>query len=99
MYGCTDADQITITVMPSPVANIDPVGKLYVTDPKVTLTAAPPGGTWSGTGVTNNTFDPFTAGIGKHVITYQTLPDRFGCSGTDTIHINVIHASDAHSLF
>ena len=89
-YGCTDADQITITVMPPQGANIDQVGVLYVTDPEVTLTAAPPGGIWSGTGVTNDTFDPFSAGIGKHVITYLTLPDRVGCSGTDTVQIKVI---------
>jgi len=89
-YGCTDADQITITVMPSPLATIDAVGRLYVTDPPVTMTAAPPGGTWSGTGVTGNSFDPPTAGVGKHIISYHSPPDRFGCSGTDTIHINVI---------
>jgi len=89
-YGCTDSDSIIITVMPSPSAAIVPVGTMYVTDPKVILAATPPGGTWSGTGVTINIFDPFTAGTGEHVITYQTLPDRFGCSGTDTIHINVI---------
>ncbi|MCJ7446193.1 MAG: PKD domain-containing protein [Bacteroidales bacterium] len=89
-YGCTESDQITITVMPSPTANINPVGNLYVTDPKVVLTASPPGGTWSGNGVVNNTFDPLEAGTGKHVITYQTLPDRFGCSGIDTININVL---------
>jgi len=89
-YGCPDEDQITVTVMPSPTAIINPVERLYVTDPKVTLTAVPQGGSWSGTGMTGNSFDPMEAGIGKHVITYQTLQDRFGCSGTDTIHINVI---------
>ena len=89
-YGCTESDQITITVMPSPVAIINPVGNLYVTDPKVVLAASPPGGTWSGNGVADNTFDPLEAGTGKHVITYQSLPDRFGCSGIDTININVL---------
>jgi hypothetical protein len=57
-YGCTDSDQITIIVMPSPVATIDPAGDLYITDPKIVLTAVPPGGTWSGKGVVGNTFDP-----------------------------------------
>jgi len=89
-YGCTDSDQITVIVMPSPTASIDHVNNLYITDPKVVLMADPPGGVWSGNGMVNNEFDPATAGIGKHVITYQTLPDRFGCAGTDTIHINVI---------
>jgi len=88
--GCTDADEITITVMPLPVANITPVKTLYANDPPVVLTASPPGGTWTGNGVTNNIFDPATAGTGIHVVTYQTLPDKFGCSGTDTVHIKVI---------
>lgn len=32
---------------------------------------ATPGGTWTGTGVTGNMFDPATAGVGDHVITYS----------------------------
>jgi PKD repeat protein len=54
------------------------------------LTASPPGGTWTGDGVINSRFNPDSAGLGIHIITYQTLPDKFGCQGTDTIHINVI---------
>jgi PKD repeat protein len=88
--GCSDADQITVTVMPLPTATIKPVKTLYANDPPVVLTATPPGGTWTGEGVINNMFDPDSAGLGIHVISYKTLPDRFGCSGTDTIHIKVI---------
>jgi PKD repeat protein len=89
-YGCVDSDSITVTVMPAPDAVIDPVRSLYVTDPKVVLSASPPGGTWSGTGVTGNIFDPLKADTGEHVITYLTLPDKLGCAGTDTIHIRVL---------
>ena len=88
--GCTDSDQIIITVMPEPVANIDPVSTLFASDPPVGLTASPPGGTWSGNGVTNALFDPSVSGLGIHVVTYKTLADIYGCAGTDTIHINVI---------
>jgi PKD repeat protein len=88
--GCTDFDQITVTVMPPPVADINPVSTLLVNQPPVALTASPPGGIWTGNGLTNNIFDPSEAGIGEHVITYQTLPDKFGCTGKDTIHIKVI---------
>ena len=88
--GCSDFDQITITVMPTPNVNINPVSTLFINAPPVALTALPPGGTWSGTGLTNNMFNPNLAGIGTHVITYQTLPDKYGCAGTDTIHIKVI---------
>ena len=88
--GCSAFDQITITVVPSPTVNISPVGTLYINDPTVEMTASPPGGTWTGDGVTGNRFEPDSAGLGIHIITYQTLPDKFGCKGTDTIHIKVI---------
>jgi PKD repeat protein len=87
--GCSDADQITITVMPAPVVNINPVNSLFVTDPPVPLTAIPAGGTWSGPGMSNNSFSPSIAGPGTHIISYQGLPDQFGCIGSDTIHIKV----------
>jgi PKD repeat protein len=88
--GCTDFDQITITVMPGPTVNIDPVHTLLINGPSVELKASPPMGTWSGSGVINNFFNPETAGLGTHVITYQSLPDPFGCTASDTIHIKVI---------
>jgi len=36
-----------------------------------TLTGNPPGGTFSGTGVSGNTFDPAIAGLGQHAISYD----------------------------
>jgi PKD repeat protein len=97
--GCSDADQITITVVPSPVALITPVSTQYLNNPPVKLTVIPIGGTWTGIGVANNTFDPSVAGVGTHVISYQTLPDRYGCTGTDTIQIKVIMPPTPVALF
>ena len=88
--GCSDFDQITITVMPSPNVNINPVETLFINDPPVEMTASPAGGTWKGNGLINNLFYPDSAGIGIHIITYQTPPDKYGCKGEDTIHIKVI---------
>ncbi len=39
-------------------------------DPTTVLVPATPGGTFSGPGILGNTFDPATAGIGTHTITY-----------------------------
>jgi PKD repeat protein len=89
LNGCSDIDQITITVVPVPAANIDPVGNFLINSPSVTLTATPPGGIFTGDGITGNVFNPGTAGPGTHIIQYQTIADRFGCMGTDTIHIRV----------
>lgn len=88
--GCSASDQITITVTPLPVVNINSIGTLYINHPPVELTASVAGGTWTGDGVINNLFRPDSAGLGIHIITYQTPPDRFGCLGSDTIHIKVI---------
>jgi hypothetical protein len=88
--NCSDADQTTITVMPERATAIDAPGTVYLDDPPVTLSASPPGGTWTGEGVFNGLFYPDSAGTGLHVISYYSLPDRFGCPGSDTIHVNVI---------
>lgn len=87
--GCSDSDQITISVMPVPTIIIKPVGTLFLNSPPVALNATPPKGVFSGDGMTGNIFNPGIAGLGLHVIQYQTIPDRWGCLATDTIHIKV----------
>jgi gliding motility-associated-like protein len=55
-------------------ATICPIQSLCQTDAPVTLTTATAGGTWSGSGMSSNgSFNPATAGVGTHTITY-TLP-------------------------
>ena len=88
--GCSDADNITISVMPVPIVNINSVGTLYINSPEVILNAIPVGGVFSGDGMTGSVFKPSAAGLGTHVIHYQTIPDKYGCLGTDTIHIKVL---------
>ena len=88
--GCSDWDETIITVLPAPVVNITPVGTVYANDPPIILESSLPGGIWSGSGVLGNTFIPSVAGVGNHIIMYETLPDNNGCIGIDTIHINVI---------
>jgi len=47
----------------------------------------PSGGTFSGTGISNNLFNPVAAGIGNHTITY-TVTDN-GCSSSASAIIEV----------
>ncbi len=78
-----------------PDATINPAGPFCPNDPALNLTAATPGGTWSGTGITNagaGTFDPATAGAGTHTITYTV---GGACPSTDTEDIVVNAAFDA----
>ena len=88
--GCSDWDETMIRVEPSPDVSITPVGTVYVDDPPIVLHATDTGGIWTGSGVQDSTFYPSVAGLGEHIIMYETLPDHNGCSGYDTIHIRVI---------
>jgi len=60
------------------------LGPFCAGDPSTALGGTPLGGTYSGTGVVGNQFDPVTAGLGVHVITY-TLS---GCSTTINVTVN-----------
>ncbi|MES2762774.1 MAG: gliding motility-associated C-terminal domain-containing protein [Bacteroidota bacterium] len=68
-------------------ANICQSPNFCTTSPAVNLQASTAGGTWSGTGITNTTtgtFNPATAGVGSHVITYS-----LACGvGTTTILVS-----------
>ena len=87
---CKDTDTAIVTVVPFPVVKIDDVGTLFINGPSVMLNATPSGGIFSGTGLSGNTFNPSNAGLGTHIIRYETIPDIYGCLGSDTIHIKVI---------
>lgn len=89
-YGCSGTDTEDVTVVPLPNVFITPVGTLRLNDPIVNLNATPLGGTFSGTGVVGSVFNPSLAGIGTHIISYSLPPDKYGCVGQDTIHIQVI---------
>jgi hypothetical protein len=56
----------------------------------VTLTGVPAGGTFTGTGVTGNTFDPMAAGVGgPYQITYNYADQSSGCSNFTTASVSV----------
>jgi hypothetical protein len=65
----------------------------------VTLTGGfPPGGTYTGDGVSNNSFDPTAAGPGSHNI-YYTFSDSAGCAATamETVYVDVCTAADYYN--
>ncbi|MCC6463558.1 MAG: Ig-like domain-containing protein, partial [Saprospiraceae bacterium] len=84
--GCTNSTTTTITVYPLPTVSAGTYGPVCVDAADVTLEGTPSGGTFSGTGVTGNFFDP-TAGT--QTITY-TYTDENSCtnSATTTIVVN-----------
>jgi len=78
--GCTDTDQVTITVNTLPNPNFSLPITSFNNSP-ITLTASPSGGVFSGNGVVFNAFNPSIAGTGQHLITY-TYTDNNGCTAS-----------------
>jgi gliding motility-associated-like protein len=92
--GVTVCQNITITVLPSADATINPAGPFCEIDDPVVITAAQLGGTWSGTAInpTTGLFDPEVAGAGEHLISYSITGT---CPDDDEITISVIDLFDA----
>src|SRR5690606_25564910 len=73
---------------------ITPVTDLCVNDGVITVTATPTGGTFSGTGISSSgAFNPATAGVGTHTITYTS-----GCVATTTITVNSAPAPTVNNV-
>ncbi|RMG94589.1 MAG: hypothetical protein D6706_13560, partial [Chloroflexi bacterium] len=92
---CPDTSSVTVVIDSFFIATITPAGPFCTDDPPVTLTAASPGGIWTGNGITDattGTFDPSVAGQGQHLITYTI---GGSCGDTDSIVIEVQQADDA----
>ncbi len=85
---CTNTDQVIVTVNALPVVNAGTYGSVCVNGASVTLTGSPSGGTFSGSGVTGNSFNPATAGVGTKTITYS-YTNANGCTATATTTIVV----------
>ena len=82
--GCVSpaSNSIAVTVNPNPTVSFGSVTSLCVYDDPITLTqGSPAGGTYSGTGVSGNQFDPATAGNGTTNVTYN-FTNGNGCSGS-----------------
>ncbi len=93
--GCADKDSMIVTVHSLPVVSIEPLvnDSICNTSGLLTLPSATPlGGTFFGTGVTGNEFDPASAGIGNHFV-YYTYTDSNGCFGVDTVSIYVLNCT------
>ncbi len=90
--GCSNTDLVTITVIENPIANAGIDQTVCESDGLIELDSGiPAGGSWSGPGVNSaaGIFDPQSAGIGLHVLTYS-----FGVGLCETIDEKVIYVED-----
>ena len=60
------------------------IGPFCPGDPTTPLVGNPVGGTWTGTGVVANAFQPSSAGVGNYVLTYTMA----GCQTTINVVVN-----------
>lgn len=85
--GCQYTNTVTVLDGTAPAdATITPFGPLCIDADPVNLTAADPGGEFTGTGVLGGFFDPASAGLGTHTITY-TISE--GCGDVATFDVTV----------
>lgn len=78
--GCVNfSDTVTLILNPSPNVFFSGLPQIIcVNGSSVNLSGTPAGGTFSGAGVTGNSFQPGSAGAGTHIITY-TYDAGNGC--------------------
>ncbi|MFZ4633942.1 MAG: PKD domain-containing protein [Saprospiraceae bacterium] len=91
--NCTNTDTRTVTVHPLPIVTVGNAS--YCNTPGLVPlpTATPPGGTWSGLGVSGNQFNPVAVGVGTHTITYTYTNSSTGCTNTAVSTITVSNPS------
>lgn len=69
-----------LTVNAYPEITFVPQEQACVSDPSFTLSASPAGGTFTGSGVSGNVFNPFIAGVGNKTVSYAV--SNAGCQST-----------------
>ncbi|MGC9342959.1 MAG: PKD domain-containing protein [Bacteroidales bacterium] len=99
--NCSDWDTVVVSVMPGPDATINPVSPLCDYADSFYMQSVTNDGTWSGDGIIDTEdglFDPEVAGVGTHLISFETEPDMNGCVGKDDVFVIVKGPPDAWFL-
>lgn len=88
--GCSASDSVNVTIYGLPTVLLSTVGpqSVCIDDTTIILSGIPAGGSFSGPGVSGNTFDPSVAGLGTFTVNYS-VTDANGCSGSDTLVMTV----------
>jgi hypothetical protein len=85
-HQCADSAQFTIEVYPKPLVSLGSFPDICENAPAINLTGGTPnGGTYSGKGVSANSFDPAIAGVGITHITYRYTDTNMCSDSADTV--------------
>lgn len=97
--GCTDTDEVTMVVYEVPSVSVETQDmQLCDNASSVAISVLPPGGTFSGPGLTGNSFSPSSAGIGVHTIYYE-FGEYADCLGIDSVTFTVDLCTDIEQIF
>jgi hypothetical protein len=87
--GCDSVYVLNLLVNDLPNVSITGLDTFYCDyNPVVDITGMPPGGVFSGQGVSGNQFNPGVAGLGTWEVIYSYI-DTNGCANSDTIVVVV----------
>ncbi len=87
--GCSDTASASVAVNKKPKVVLDSMSEVCKNTSPLNLTSgSPSGGTYHGSGLSGNIFDPSAAGVDTHNITY-TYKDQHGCKDTAMNFITV----------
>jgi PKD repeat protein len=83
-------ESINVVVNSLPVVSAPVVSDICLNAPSVTIVGSPAGGTWSGTGISSTgVFNPLTAGVGTHTLTYSFTNSTTNCTNTTQTSVTV----------
>lgn len=90
LNSCSASATITLSINTPPVVAFSPLNSVCITSLPFALSGGSPiGGVYSGAGVASGIFNPSSAGLGTHTITYL-YTDVNGCNAVATQTISVI---------
>ncbi len=88
-HGCVNTDEVNVTVLPVPSPDFSIQQHICVDSEEIDLAGNyDNAGTFAGTGISGFKFNPATAGVGVHEISY-TYVNEHGCDATITKTIEV----------
>lgn len=89
-FGCSSTIAGVTNIKTAPMATIGGLGSIYcINDTIATANLSPSGGSFTGAGITGNTFNPITAGSGIHELIYTVSGSNL-CIDRDTLQVEVI---------
>ena len=90
--NCFTTDTMNLLIHPLPVISVDNSFEICISFGDTVLNFSPQGGTWQGTGITDNingVFNPVIAGVGTHKLLYSYQHPITACWNYDSLELTV----------